>query len=253
MIAKEIALKALQLLDLTSLGDNDDQAGIAALCNRAVTPYGQVAAVCVWPRFVGQCHATLRGTGVRIAAVANFPAGGSDIESALEETREIVAAGGDEVDLVLPYAQWLAGEREPAKAMVAACRDICPEAVRLKVILETGSLGGVEDIAAASRDAIDAGADFVKTSTGKTSVSATPEAARAMLQVIRDTARPVGFKASGGIRTGEQAVVYLDLAESIMGSDWASVATFRFGASGLLDDLLATIEDRHRQTTKEGY
>ena len=235
----EIAKRALPLLDLTSLNDDDDDATVDRLCGRATGAYGQVAAVCVWPRFIARCREALAGSSVRIAAVANFPEGALDIPAAVAEVEAAAAAGAHEVDLVWPYPAWLDGQRTAAGDLVAACKAACGAERTLKVILETGRLRSPENIAAASRDAIAAGADFIKTSTGKTEVSATLEAAEIMLAAIEHCGRPVGFKAAGGIRTTAQAGAYLALADRIMGLDWARPATFRFGASGLLDDLLA--------------
>ncbi len=236
-----VAARALALLDLTNLDDGCSEADVDALCERAVGPAGKVAAVCVWPRFVARSRANLLGTGVAVAAVANFPDGSADIDRAVAETRAIVADAGDEVDVVLPYSAWLSGDREAAKALVTACKEACGKTGHLKVILETGRLKTPGHIIEASRDAIAAGADFIKTSTGKIEVSATPEAAQAMLTVIADTDKPIGFKAAGGIRTVEDAAAYLEIADRIMGPDWVSPRTFRFGASGLLDDLLKAL------------
>ena len=233
----ETAARILGLLDLTSLGEADQPATVERLCARTRWPAGRVAAVCVWPRFVPLCRARLAGSGVRVATVANFPAGDPDIDGALRETRAAIAQGAEEVDLVFPYGAWLAGRRGLGRDLVAACKEACGD-LPLKVILETGRLVSAENIAAASRDAIEAGADFLKTSTGKIEISATLAAAETMLRAIRDSGRRVGFKAAGGIRTADQAIAYLALAEGILGVDWASPATFRFGASGLLDDLL---------------
>ncbi len=239
-----IAGRALALLDLTNLDADCGETDIDDLCRKAVGAAGKVAAVCVWPQFVALCRERLIGSGVAIAAVANFPEGSTDIDRAIAETRTIVAANGDEVDVVLPYAAWLAGDHEIAKTLVSRCKDACGDKVHLKVILETGRLKTPGNIIAASRDAIAAGADFIKTSTGKVDVSATPAAAEAMLTVIAETDRPVGFKAAGGIRTLEDAALYLDIADRIMGPDWVSPETFRFGASSLLDDLLKNLADR---------
>ncbi len=241
MTERDIARRALPLLDLTSLNDDDDNAAIDRLCDRAIGPYGRVAAVCVWPRFIGRCHEVLAGSGVRIAAVANFPEGTLDTARAVAEVQTAADAGADEVDLVWPYSAWLDGQRAAACDLVAACQAACGTDRTLKVILETGRLRSPENIASASRDAIAAGADFIKTSTGKTRVSATLEAAEIMLAAIEQCGRPVGFKAAGGIRTTAQAGAYLALADRIMGPEWAKPETFRFGASGLLDDLLAKL------------
>jgi deoxyribose-phosphate aldolase len=156
----------------------------------------------------------------------------------VRETGEIVALGGDEVDLVMPYTRWLGGDVTVARDMIAACKAACGERALLKVILETGDLREPAKIYNAAGDAIAAGADFVKTSTGKTAVSATLDAAEAMLRAIRDSGKDVGFKAAGGIRDTPAAGRYLALADRIMGADWADPRHFRFGASGLLDDLL---------------
>jgi deoxyribose-phosphate aldolase len=236
-------MRALSLLDLTSLNDDDDDAAVNRLCERAMTAYGPVAAVCVWPRFVRLCQRRLDTMGIRVASVANFPDGGTDIAAVIRETTGLVDFGVDEVDLVMPYRVWLEGERALSQDVIAACREICAAPVTLKVILETGCLGSAANIAGAAGDAIEAGADFVKSSTGKTRVSATPAAVETMLAVVRQAHREVGCKAAGGIRTVEQAGRYLDLADRIMGGEWATPKRFRFGASTLLDDILETLDE----------
>jgi len=241
MTAMEAARRVLSLLDLTSLNDGDTPAAIKKLCAQAVTPHGAVAAVCVWPRFVTLSKHTLGAAPVKVAAVANFPHGSDDIAAAVDDARRIADAGGDEVDVVFPYHAWRAGDHRTGHALVAACKAALPDKV-LKVILETGELRDPALIATASRCAIDAGADFIKTSTGKTPLSATPEAARIMLDTIRKAGGACGFKASGGIRDVTTAALYLDLAAEIMGATWISPATFRFGASGLLNDVLAILD-----------
>jgi deoxyribose-phosphate aldolase len=197
-----------------------------------------VAAVCIWPRFITLARGLLEHSEVRVAAVANFPAGGDDIAAAVSETEDIVNQGGDEVDLVMPYTRWLGGDVTVARDMIAACKAACGARVLLKVILETGDLRAPAKIHDAAADAIAAGADFVKTSTGKIAVSATLEAAEAMLRAIKESGQDVGFKAAGGIRDTAAAADYLALADRIMGANWADPRHFRFGASGLLDDLL---------------
>ncbi len=226
------------LIDLTSLGEADDEATVDRLCARASTPLGPVAAVCVWPRFVARCARALGPEGPPVAGVANFPAGGADVAAAVAETRALVANGAREVDLVMPYRDWLAGRRGLARDLVAACAGACGEA-RLKVIVESCAFDDEALLASATRDVIEAGAHFVKTSTGKGEAGATPAAARTMLGAIADSGRPVGFKAAGGIRTRTDAQSYVDLATEIMGAGWVSPDTFRVGASGLLDALLA--------------
>lgn len=236
------ALRALHLLDLTDLSDHCREAAVDDLCQRAITPHGPVAAICIWPRFVAQARKRLAASPVKIATVINFPDGGDNIERAINDAREALRDGTDEIDVVMPWRSFLAGDEVTAREMIAALADETgPERV-LKVILETGALATPEAIAAASRLAIAAGASFIKTSTGKFAISATPQAAEIMLEEIRASARPVGFKAAGGVRTLAEANSYLALADRIMGPGWATAATFRIGASSLLDALLADID-----------
>ncbi|WP_098469947.1 deoxyribose-phosphate aldolase [Serinibacter salmoneus] len=249
----EVAEAALATLDLTDLNDDATLEDAEALARRA----RQVgtAAVCVWPRFVSACVAELAGSPVKVATVVNFPSGAEGVDGVVELTRRAVADGADEIDLVLPYRAFLAGDVAAAERMIDAVGRATGPA-QLKVIIESGELASVEVIKAAARLAIDHGADFVKTSTGKSPVSATPEAARAILEVIRAVpkgAPAVGFKASGGIRTTADARVYLELADEIMGEGWVSPATFRFGASGLLNDVLSVIEGTETPENTSAY
>jgi deoxyribose-phosphate aldolase len=253
MTLVERARQALSLLDLTSLNNDDTDAVIEKLCDRAVTPHGKVAAVCVWPRFAGLAKQRLGNSGVKVAAVANFPMGTADVALAVREAMEIVAAGGDEGDVVFPYNSWLNGDRKLGSELIRACRDACGGKAVLKVILETGCLRAESEIADASAMAIEAGADFIKTSTGKATVSATPDSARIMLRAIKASGRKCGFKAAGGIKDVRTAAAYLDLAAGIMGEDWITPTTFRFGASGVLNDLLAVIEGRASAAPVKGY
>lgn len=250
---KEQALRALGLLDLTSLNDTDTDETIIGLCAKAHGEFGHTAAVCVWPRFVKLAKKELKGTPVRVATVVNFPHGGTDVEAVVAETEQSVADGADEIDVVLPYKAFMDGDLAAAKAVLDATRKAC-EGKIMKVIIESGVLEHANIISEASRLSIECGADFIKTSTGKTPVSATLEAANAMLEVIRESGKPVGFKASGGVRTTEQAVDYMTLADKIMGPKWAGVMTFRFGASGLRDSLLASAGfSAASEPAKEGY
>jgi deoxyribose-phosphate aldolase len=234
------ARHALALLDLTDLSDNADEAGLAALCARAVGAPGPVAAICIWREFVPQARTMLGRAPVRIATVVNFPQGEATGAEVLAETQAAVAAGADEIDLVLPWRAFLAGDAAGAEAMVRAVREAC-EGRTLKVILETGEYPDLDRVRAASELAIAAGADFIKTSTGKTTHSASLPAARTMLEVIAASGRPVGLKPSGGIRTLADAAGYLELADAIMGPEWARPETFRFGASGLHQVLIDAI------------
>jgi deoxyribose-phosphate aldolase len=240
-VSAEIAARALPLVDLTSLNEEDDEGVIAALCERAVTPAGAVAAVCVYPRFVAQARSALAGSGVRIATVANFPAGATDAAPVRAEAEQALADGADEVDVVLPYEAYLAGDRQAALAVVDAVREACGSGARMKVILESGALEDPEVVRAAAADALAHGADFVKTSTGKRKPGATLPAAEAMLLAIRDAGGTGGFKASGGISTTEDAGRYLALADSILGPGFVAPERFRFGASSLLGALLESL------------
>jgi len=232
---------ALACLDLTSLNDGDDAAAIAALCARAQGPAGRPAALCVWPRFVAQAKAALPA-GIRVAAVANFPAGGSDVATAVADARAIVDAGGDEVDLVLPWRALQQGDAASAAAVVVAVRAACVGKT-LKLIIESGDLASPALIHQACQIGLDAGVDFLKTSTGKTATGATLDAARLMLQAIADHPRgaAVGFKASGGVRTVADAAAYIALARQILGAVALTPARLRFGASGLLGDIEAVL------------
>ncbi|WP_321499551.1 deoxyribose-phosphate aldolase [Breoghania sp.] len=250
--ARAVALRALPLLDLTDLNDDSSRDAVKALCARTQTAHGHVAAVCIWSRFVGDASVFLAGSDVRIATVVNFPGGDQDIAAIIEETQQSISHGADEIDLVMPYEAWMSGDRVTAESTVIRVRTAATHPVKLKVILETGRIGDAALIREASDMAIAAGADFIKTSTGKVDVNATPEAARIMLEAIRASGAPVGFKPAGGIRTLEDAATYLALADEIMGPGWVSLQTFRFGASSLLDALLATIEGG-LAVTGEGY
>lgn len=238
------AIRALQLMDLTTLNDDDTDEKVIALCRQAKSPAGNTAAICIYPRFIPVARKTLREQGtpeIRIATVTNFPHGNDDIDIALAETRAAIAYGADEVDVVFPYRALIAGNEEVGCQLVSACKQVCAEAgVLLKVIIETGELKTAERIRKAAELAIDAGADFIKTSTGKVPVNATPEVAQIMLQVIADkgVSREVGFKPAGGVKTAEDAALYLRLADDILGSSWADARHFRFGASSLLASLL---------------
>src|SRR5689334_13131140 len=213
----DTARRALKCLDLTDLSDACSDRAVEALCAKALTSHGPVAAVCVWPQFVSRSRPALSGSSVRLATVANFPSGGEDIDRITDDVEEALSDGAQEIDLVMPYRAFVSGDAAVARDMIAAVRDVVDQGRGRKVILETGVLGEPERIAAASRLAIEAGADFLKTSTGKTPVSATPDAAKAMLGAIRAAGHAVGLKVSGGIRTLADAAVYLDLADCLMG------------------------------------
>ena len=241
MTTRSSAQRVLSLIDLTNLNDDCTEEEVVELCSRAQGEFGNTAAVCVWPRFVNLCASILRGTSIKVATVVNFPHGGTDVADVVTTTITALDAGADEIDLVLPYQSMITGDEAQVLCMLQAVREVVHVPVHLKVILETGELVNRERIRRASELAIKSGANFIKTSTGKTKISATPEAVTAMLQIIRDSGRPVGLKPSGGIRTVADAQQYLDLVDAIMGPQWATPQTFRFGASGLLDAVEAEL------------
>lgn len=237
---KAAARTALACLDLTSLNDGDTAADIDALCRRAQTAHGPVAAVCVWPRFVAQARAALPAS-IKVAAVANFPDGALDVARALADVAEIAQAGGDEVDVVLPYRALLADQSTEVAEFLSEVR-FASRPLTLKVIIESGELASPERIAQATRLALAAGADFVKTSTGKTKTGATPEAAAVMLKEIQTSGLPAaGFKASGGVRSVMDAAGYITQAEATLGAAALNPQRLRFGASGLLTDIEAVL------------
>ncbi|MFT3953964.1 MAG: deoxyribose-phosphate aldolase [Piscinibacter sp.] len=251
---QDTARLALSCLDLTSLNDGDDEAAIVRLAERAAAAPGPVAALCVWPRFVptALAHAP---AGVAVAAVANFPDGSTDIERALRDSGEIVAAGAHEVDVVMPWRSLAAGDEASCAALLRAVRRACEGRV-LKVILETGELKTPALIARASCIALAEGADFLKTSTGKTPVGATPEAATLMLQAIAadaGAAARVGFKAAGGVRSVADAALYLDRVEAVLGAAALAPARCRIGASALLADIEAVLAGGRHGATASGY
>jgi deoxyribose-phosphate aldolase len=243
------AKTALACLDLTSLNDADTPADIDKLCARAQGQHGHVAAVCVWPRFAAQARALLP-SHIAVAAVANFPEGSSDTQRAVRDTQAIVQAGAQEVDVVMPYRDLAA-----ASALLLAVRRAC-DGLRLKVILETGELNDDALISQACRIALDAGADFLKTSTGKTPTAATPSAARLLLTAIAadPAARTrVGFKPAGGIRTVADAALYIQLTSELIGNDAVNPTRFRIGASGLLNDIEAVLLGQARPAGSATY
>lgn len=231
----------ISFLDFTSLNETDTEESIAAFCHKVILPQAQVAALCIYPRFVKQVAATLKGTGIKVATVVNFPKGDSPLGKVLQQIETCLEEGANEIDLVFPYQDFLHGQREVALDFVTRCKEGCLQAT-LKVILETGVFPNTDLIIQAATEVIHAGADFVKTSTGKGPKGASLEAASAILLAIKKASptitRPLGFKASGGIREPRQAQEYLDLAKSLLGPNWPSPRTFRLGASQLLDRLL---------------
>ena len=234
-------LQLYSLIDLTSLNETDNAEVISALCKKAILPKTHVAAVCVYPQFVEQAKKILSSAPVKIATVANFPHGTSSLENVVTEIKASIQNGADEIDVVFPYPLYFQGQKEQAYDFIRACKAACGEKILLKVILETGALEDPAIIAEVSYNVCHAGADLLKTSTGKIAVGATLPAAEAMLQVIKKIPRSIGFKVSGGVRTIEQAMEYIDLAAQIMGEKWVDSQHVRIGASQLVDSIAASL------------
>ncbi|GAA2074451.1 deoxyribose-phosphate aldolase [Streptomyces albiaxialis] len=239
---------AISMIDLTTLEGADTPGKVRALCAKGLNPdptdrtAPRVAAICVYPDMAAVAKEALAGSGVHVASVATaFPAGRAAMDVKLADTREAVAAGADEIDMVIDRGAFLAGRYlqvfEEIQAVKAACGD-----AHLKVIFENGELATYDNIRRASWLAMLAGADFIKTSTGKVAVNATPPNTLLMLEAVRDfraaTGRQVGVKPAGGIRTAKDAIKYLVMVNETLGDDWLSPDWFRFGASSLLNDLL---------------
>jgi deoxyribose-phosphate aldolase len=238
---KQAAERALPMVDLTDLSENCNHDSIETLCARAQTEFGPVGAVCIWPRFVAYAHKLLARSGIPIATVVNFPGGNQSVDMTVVETATAIADGADEIDLVMPYQALKAGQHDDVNDMLEAVRKVSSQKALLKVIIEAGELSDPQIIRKASDMAIEAGADFIKTSTGKVPVNATPAFAEIMIQAIADSGKNVGFKPAGGIKSTEDTAEYLAIADKIMGSQWANSETFRFGASSVLDDLLSAL------------
>ena len=231
--------KILSLLDLTSLNDNDTPAVIDTLCDNATQSIGKVAAVCVYPQFVAQSRARLpESSGINVATVVNFPTGDEPLADVLAQTQQALADGANEIDLVFPYKALQQGNAAAGEEMCSQIATLVHQhAGSLKVILETGALSP-EHIAQAAQIAIAAGADFLKTSTGKIAHGASLEASAILLAQIAQAKQPVGLKISGGVRDIATAQAYIAQAAAKMGADWVQPENFRIGASSLLKELV---------------
>src|SRR3954464_1894425 len=261
--SKVFALElAVRMTDLTTLEGADTPGKVAALASKAIRPdpsdagIPSVAAICVYPNLVPAAVARVEGTNVKVASVATaFPSGQSPIETKLEEVRWVVEHGADEVDMVIDRGAFLSGRYAKVYDEIVQVKDVCG-AAHLKVILETGELGTYDNVRRATLLAIAAGADFVKTSTGKISPAATLPVALCMLEAIRDvygeTGRRVGFKAAGGIRQAKQAVQHLVLVHETLGPEWLTPDLYRLGASSLLNDILMQLRKERTGTYQSG-
>lgn len=238
---------AYSMMDLTTLEGKDTEGKVRQLCAKArqripqISDLPHAAAVCVYPTLVALAKAELKGTAIKVASVATaFPSGLASLEERVDETRRAVEAGADEIDMVISRGRFLQGDLTFVSDEIAAVKEACG-AAHLKVILETGELGSLSAVRRASDLAMEAGADFIKTSTGKVQPAATLQVTAVMLEAIRDyfyrTGRRVGMKPAGGIQTAKDAMQYLVLLHETLGNDWMTPELFRFGASKLANDI----------------
>jgi deoxyribose-phosphate aldolase len=229
----------LSLIDYTRLQDADTASKIQAFCEKALCLPTAVAAVCIYAAFVPTAKKILQNSAIKIATVANFPSGQANLALVRQEVRAGLLAGADEIDVVFPYQAFLAGEEAYCFDFIAQIKNSCPPAITLKVILESGAYTDLLQLKLAAVGVIKAGADFLKTSTGKIALGATLPAAEVLLQAIQAASRPVGLKVSGGIRTLDEAQAYIRLAAEKLGNSWVKPQNFRIGASQLVDVVLA--------------
>ena len=244
---------AIRCMDLTTLEGKDSEGRVRSLCAKAAVPrpgwpgVPSVAAVCVYPNLVATAKEALRGTGVKVASVATaFPSGLASLEIKLADTEQAILAGADEIDMVIDRGAFLAGHEQQIFDEIVAVKRLCGDRAHLKVILETGELGSYDRTRRASDIALEAGADTIKTSTGKVGTNATFPTALVMCEAIRDFARRTGqrrgLKVAGGVKNTKQALTYLVIVNETLGPQWLTPDLFRIGASSLLDDLLMQLE-----------
>jgi len=254
-IKKESKINALHtvlsMIDLTTLEGKDSPGKVKQLCYKAAHLHDQfpnlpsVAAICVYPTMVSIAKKALENTNINVASVATaFPSGMTSLEYKLNEVKMVVADGADEVDMVISRGKFLRGEYTYVADEISAVKEACGKA-HLKVILETGELVTLDNVRLASDIAMKAGADFIKTSTGKVSPAATPPVVLVMLEAIRDyykkTGKKIGMKPAGGISKAKLAIQYLVMIKETLGQDWLHADLFRFGASSLANDVLMQI------------
>ncbi len=252
----------ISMIDLTTLEGKDTRGKVFALCRKARQPdpadrsIPHVAAVCIYPAMVPYVKTALEGSGVKTASVATgFPSGQTFLEVKLDETRRTVAAGADEIDMVINRGAFLSGDYDRVFDEIVAVKEASGPA-HLKVILETSELGSYDEIRRASMIAMYAGADFIKTSTGKASKGATLPITLVMLEAIRDfyqmTGRRIGMKPAGGISNAKLALAYLVMLYETLGGEWMTPELFRFGASSLLNDVLMQIQKERSHAYQSG-
>lgn len=247
--SKAAGLKlAISMIDLTTLEGKDTPGKVKQLCYKAMHPHDSikdvptVAAVCVYPAYVGTAKKALQGSDIKVASVATaFPSGQSNLKVKLNDVKFAVDQGADEIDMVISRGQFLAGNYQYVFDEIASVKEACGEA-HLKVILETGELDTLDNVRKASEIAMHAGANFIKTSTGKIQPAATMQVTYVMLDAIKDyylkTGKMIGMKPAGGISTAKIALQYLVMLNEVLGEKWMNKNYFRFGASSLVNDLL---------------
>ena len=249
---KQSLYLTLSMIDLTTLDGKDSPEKVKKLCYKAqhlddfITGLPNVAAVCVYPTLVEIAKKELRGSNINVASVATaFPSGHSTLEVKKEETKFAINSGADEIDMVISRGKFLSGEYNYVYDEIAAIKEVCGQ-VHLKVILETGELGSLDNVRKASDIAMYAGADFIKTSTGKISPASSMPVTFVMLNAIKDfykkTGVKVGMKPAGGISTSKIALQYLVMLKEVLGAEWMNKKLFRFGASSLANDVLMQIK-----------
>lgn len=229
--------KLISSLDLTSLNQSDTEKDITSLCQKAQTVYEKVSAVCVYPQFISLAKNLLKNTGISIATVINFPQGNSDISAIKTQLLNSINFGADEIDAVFPYHDFLCGNIEICKTFLDTLTQN-KIGKKIKIILESGAFIEQQKLQQACSLCLKYDIDFLKTSTGKTPVSATPQAAETIINAIKSASANVGIKVSGGIKTFDQAAQYYNIIKTTMGENWISPQHFRIGASSLLDNLL---------------
>ena len=242
----QTAIQSLKLMDLTQLNEDDSPQDIISLCQKAKSNFGNTAAICIYPYFIPIAKRQLRQQQtpeINIVTVVNFPEGDNSISSVVNEISHAIKYGADEIDVVFPYKALMRGDENAGFELIKQCKAACGDTF-LKVIIESGELKSKELIKKATQVAIKAGANMIKTSTGKVPINATLEAAEIILTVIDEMKDQytVGFKASGGINTLEDSSAYLNLAEDILGTNNLHKNSFRIGASSLLNNLIHNLD-----------
>lgn len=243
-VTEDDVRQLVSVTDLTLLRAEVSEADILNLCLKAHTPFGPVAAVCINRNFVSLAAQHINNKEVKIVSVANFPTGRESLAETIDEIHKAIESGANEMDVVFPYSQYLSDKKTQALDFVKECRVACGQHV-LKIILEISEFEELETVYYVSKQLIDLGVDFIKTSTGRSKHGATLEASSVMLLAISSCkSHSAGFKASGGINTIKDAISYLDLAKELMGNKWVTPQNFRLGSSSLIANINSTYKSK---------